>query len=489
MLTSERLRAWPLTPIHIGDGTEITPEAFTLEGDRLRRFNPFAALTVASEPQREHYRKLLKGGDFVNAQQHLAKLAASGASANDPGIAVAAACLADLKAVLAGRSIGRGRVQPFIRCGEAAILPGSSLKGALRTAWISRLTPDLIPPAVAPRDVKRTDDAAAELNRRVLGIEGRALEQDPFRDLSPRDAPIPAGRTRFDRAVLGKLDRERPTLNFDETRGIQMHVERLDCLADGLALAPFGVQIDFASSDHLQRRAGAAPRGKRNVPNRPLDAAEVWDAANVFHADLWLYERSRFHGGDAPSGRLLDRLLTAFDLTANADLAAQLTRKGLLLLRLGRYSQFESKAVKVGGMRHGVRAGTKGRPPEMVDTGVTRTVVKVVGDVAVPFGWLLMAREGHGPAGVVRADAGSFPRSTAPVARPPTLRAPPAFAPPPPSGPALAGVTKFKKGDRVTHPDHGEARVAKDVGLNDHRIEVDFDGEVDSLPLGGWTRL
>lgn len=487
MLDHERLRAWPLTPIHIGDGTEITPEAFTLEGDRLRRFSPFSALTAASEPERQQYRKLLKSGKFVDAQQHLAKVATTVASADDAGIPVAAACRSDLVKVLAGLSIGRGRVQPFVRCGETAILPGSSVKGALRTAWISRCVADLDPRGIAPKDVRRTGEAAAEMNRRALDIEGRALEQDPFRDLHPRDAPIPRGRTRFDRAVLGKRDRERPALNFEQTGGIQMHVERLDCLADGLAMAPFDIHIDLTSPDHVRRRDRAAGQGKRKVPNGPLDVAALWEAVNLFHADLWLYERSRFHGGDEPSGRLLDRLLAAFGLTGNADLAAQLSRQNLVLLRLGRYSQFESKAVKIGGLRHGVRAKIKDRAAELMDQGVTRTVVKVAGDIPVPFGWLILAREGAGPAGAVRADIASFARSPAPAARPSTPRAPTAAAPAP-SGPALAGLTQFKRGDRVTHPSHGDAIVAKDVGLNDRRIEVDFDGEVDSLPLDGWKR-
>jgi hypothetical protein len=276
-------------------------------------------------------------------------------------------------------------------------------------------------------------------------------------------------------------------LNFDQTGGIQMHVERLECLADGPAVAPFDVQVDFEASDHIQRRGRAGTSAKRKVPAAPLDATALWRAANVFHADLWLYERKRFHGGDAQSGQLLDRLLAAFHLTADADLADQLSGKGLILLRLGRYSQFESKAVKVGGVRHGVRAGTKLKRAELVDTGVTRTVVRVAGDVPIPFGWLILAREGHGPAGVVVAEVGAFARAAVPAIRPPAAR-PRAASAPAPSGPALAGMTQFKRGDRVTHPSHGDAIVAKDVGLNDRKIEVDFDGEVDSLPLDGWKR-
>ena len=485
MFDRHLLRAWPLTPIHIGDGQDITPEAFTLDGDRLRRFSPFAAVARASGPQREQYRKLLKNSDFVGAQSLLAKLAADG-STDDPGIRVSPDCMSDLRAVLEGRSIGRGRVQPFVRCGEAAILPGSSLKGALRTAWISREAAGCDPgPIERAIDGVRTARAAGELNRLSLGIDNRALEQDPFRDLHPRDAPLPAGYTRFDRAVLGKLSRGGPGLAFDQTGGIQMHVERLDSLADGAAVAPFDVQIDLAGAAHSGKRSQFAAGAKRKIPRTPLTAAALWQATNVFHADLWLYERQRFHGGDEPSGLLLDRLLAAFGLIGDASLADQLSRQGFVLLRLGRYAQFESKAVKVGGKRHGVRARLKDKPAELMDAGATRTVVKVSGTTAVPFGWLLLAREGHGPAGAVRAELAEL--ATAPISRPQTTRG--SVAPPLSGGAALAGRTLFNKGDRVTHQVHGDAVVAKSVGLNDRKIEVDVGGEVDSLPLEGWTRL
>jgi CRISPR-associated protein Csm5 len=483
MLDTHRLRAWPLTPIHIGDGQEITPESFTLERDRLIRFSPFAALARAGDPQREQYRQLLKRGDFVGAQRHLAKLAADG-STGDPGVRVAPACQSDLKAVLEGRSIGKGRVQPFVRCGEAAIIPGSTLKGALRTAWISREAAHRDPRGIGPVDIRWTGQAAAELSRRVLDIEGSALEQDPFRDLYPRDAAIPAGRTRFDRAVLAKLARDRPGLAFDQTDRIQMHVERLDCLADGALIAPFDVQIDISGAAYIDLRAKMAAGPKRKAPKTPLNADDLWQAANVFHADLWLYERARFHGGEEPSGRLLDRLLAAFGLTAGADLADQLTRRGLVLLRLGRYAQFESKAIKVDGKRHGIRAGTKVKPAELMDGGVTRTVVRVAGDIPVPFGWLVMARVGHGPAGAVRAELAELARAATPPPR--AARAP--VDAPVTGGQALAGKTLFKKGDRVRHPDYGDGAVAKDVGLNDKTMEVDFDGEVEPVKVEGWTR-
>lgn len=485
MLDRHRLRAWPLTPIHVGDGQEITPEAFTLEGDRLHRFSPFASLALASDPQRDQYRKLLKNADFVGAQRLLAKLAAAGTT-NDPGIRVAPDCRSDLSAVLEGRSIGKGRVQPFVRCGEAAILPGSSLKGALRTAWISHQAAGCDPGAIERAiDGTRTARAAGELNRLSLDIDGRALEQDPFRDLHPRDAPLPAGRTRFDRAVLGKLSRVGPGLAFEQTGGIQMHVERLDSLADGAPLAPFDIIIDLTGAAHSERRGRIASGARRKTPRKPLTAAALWQAANVFHADLWLYERERFHGGEQPGGLLLDRLLAAFGLTGDASLADQLSRQGLVLLRLGRYAQFESKAVKVGGKRHGVRARIKDRPAEPMDAGATRTVVKVAGNIPAPFGWLLLAREGHGPTGDVLAELADLSRTAISPPRP--ARGPVAAST---SGvAALAGKTRFNKGDALVHPQYGEAIVARDVGLNDQKMDVDFGDGPEPVSAEGWRRV
>jgi len=488
------LRAWPLTPVHIGTGEELSPESFRLDGDRLKRFNPFGALARASEAEREQYRKLLKGGDYVGAQKHLARLAGGEANASEVGILVSADSRRDLERVLDGQSLGKGGVRPMIRGGECPILPGSSLKGALRTAWIAAHVNEGQGREIARAiDGTRTKRAHEALNRTALEMDGATLEQDPFRDLALADAAIPAGRTRFDRATLGKLDKDRPALNFGETGGIQMHVERLESLADGEPVEPLTIDIDVISAQETEARGRqGVRRGKRIVPKTVIDASALWGAANRFHADLWLYERGRFYGDAA--GQALDRLLAAFGLKGESSLADQLAAAGLVLLRVGRYAQFESKAVKVGGERHGLKIKTFSRqtrvenPARLIDEGGTRTAVQVADGLYAPFGWLILALPGKGPEGAIRADLADLARTADPStgARPAAGR-PFVTAQIEATG-ALAGTFKFRKGERVKHPDQGEAVVARNVGVNDARMDLDFDGEIDSVSVQGWSK-
>ncbi len=492
------LRAWPLTPIHVGSGLELTPESFVLEGDRLRSFNPFGALARASEAEREQYRALLTNDNLANAQKHLARLAARETRGGDQGIKVSGDSLADLEKVLGGNpDRGTGRVQPFVRGGETPILPGSSLKGAFRTAWISAHVKQADGRRIAAGiSDTRTARAHQDLNQVALDMDnGRTLEQDPFRDLAVADAAIPAGRTRFDRATLGKRDKELQKLNIDQTGGIQMHVERLESLADGQPVEPLVIDIDVISAKDASERARQGTRhGKRIVPETLIDAPALWAAANRFHADLWLYERGRFYA--AAAGQALDRLLAAFGLKGDPDLAGQLDRAGLILLRVGRYAHFESKSVKVGGERHGLKIKTFNKqtrvenPARLIDEGVTRTTVQVAPGLYAPFGWLMLALPGKGPNGAPRVDFADLARATAPTtaARVPAGR--PAPAAPVQATAALAGTFRFQKGDRVTHPDQDEATVVRSVGLNDSKMDVDFgfgDG-AEPVSVEGWRK-
>jgi CRISPR-associated protein Csm5 len=494
------LRAWPLTPIHIGTGEELTPESFMLDGNSLRTFNSFAALSAASDAERTHYQKLLKGGDFTGAQAHLAKLASSRANNSSEHIAVSKDSLNDLRRVLAGKSLGKGGIRPFMRDGGRPILPGSSLKGAFRTAWIDQEIDGKAKPEHIPgtEDTRNTSEFARAVNKAALGIDKTsALEQDPFRDMAVVDAPLPIGRTRYDRATLGKLARDGSKLDFSGTGGIQMHVERLMSLADGDAVEPFEIEVDFAPEAFIAARAKVGTRrsqgsDKRIVPKTAITAESLWAAANRFHADLWLYEHKRFYK-DSPAGTLLDRLLAAFDLKGDDSLARQLDAKGLVLLRLGRYGQFESKAVRLNDRRYGVKAATKARDGErkaatFMDKGGTRTTAKVVNEIDAPFGWLLLALPGKGPQGSVSARLADLASPTNERDRAASRRQ--GNMPSAPSRPVLACQLLFRKGDRVVHDEQGEGTVARDVSLMDTKMDVIFEDEItpEEVFIKGWRR-
>jgi len=490
------LRAWPLTPIHIGTGEELTPESFSLEGNRLRTFNSFAALAAATDAERTQYQNLLKGGDFVGAQNHLAKIAKRQAQGAGESVAVSDGSKKDLERVLKGLSIGAGRIRPFMRDGGKPILPGSSLKGAFRTAWIDRAMADSEKQSRArqPSNPNMTSREARDLNDLALDIEKRsALEQDPFRDLAVVDAAIPPGRTRYGRATLGNLDRQQAKLDSSGVGNIQMHVERLESLADGGAVASFEIAIDIAPAAFVDRRRSQGTRnGKLVVPRRPIGATALWSAANRFHADLWLYEHKRFYK-DSPAGELLDRLLEAFGLKRDDSLTKQLDERGLVLLRVGRYGQFESKAARLDGRRYGVKAATNSRtsgrsPARFMAEGGARTTVKVAKDIAAPFGWLLLALPGKGPQENIsaRLDDLAGPPSGASRTPPSGTRAP---AQPAASPRAFASQLRFAEGDKVEHNGYGEGTVLADVTLVAEELHVRFDDDDDDwFSVAGWKR-
>lgn len=490
------LKAWPLTPIHVGDGEELTPENWTLAGDSLRRFQPFLALAAASDPQRTLYLQKLKGGDYVGAQKLLADLAVENGLLESAGVRVAPASRADMDRVLNGAGAAKLAVRALTRSGETAILPGSSIKGAIRTAWTQKamLGKDHRTLLTAVQGT-RTTRAAKQVPVVAFGMKSAGnLDQDPFRDLAVADATVLPGTTRFDRATLGKLSRDnKAELDFSATGGIQMHVECCESLADGGVVSPMDVFVDLLPSDQFQTRGRSGQRRdvrnnstRQVTPAVSIPALDLWAAINSFHADLWNYEKARFYGTATSAGPLLERLLAAFGLSSGPNLSAQLTQKHLILLRIGRYSQFESKSLILNGERHGMKAGTRGIPPRLMDAGGTRTTVRVAGNRNAPFGWLILSLVGSGPTDPIKADLSGLIATAQPLA--PALGARGAPPPPPQATSALATTFRFRKGDRVIHPEQGDAVVHRDVGVNETKMEINFDGDIETWPVSGWTK-
>src|SRR5581483_1187844 len=104
-----------------------------------------------------------------------------------------------------------GRIHPFIRTGGRPFVPGSAVKGALRTALLSaRAAPQLDElRAMLPLDRiegGRTSGESDKLQNTVL--EKASTDADPFRFVRVADAGLPEGSTRYERVVNRKRNGE-----------------------------------------------------------------------------------------------------------------------------------------------------------------------------------------------------------------------------------------------------------------------------------------
>lgn len=494
---AHRLVGFAMTPVHVGDGTVITPEGYRLSRrgarDFLERFDPPAVIARMSDAARDQYVTALAKGGLKQAQEMLRK--AAGEADIRERIGVSSRSLSEIEESLRN-PLRRGEIRPFVRSGDTPIVPGSSIKGALRTALLAAEAKMANVQQIAA-DLKRakpgkTGALSNELQKKAFNFEAGRTEQDPLRDLSVADVVLEGGSTLIDRSQVANLDKDGRIKPGSEGK-IQLHIERLASVADDGAFPtrPFALTVATPSGEALgerQEKAASRASGRdRATPRRSVTFDAVRKAANAFHADLWFEERDRFYKGTGTE-ELLDKLLAAFGLPADREkLLSALEAKGAWLLRLGRFAHFESKSVAVDGERRGEKRGKKGpngefMPARFMDHGGSRTVAVGEDGRLLPFGWVLFLPVESAPSKAPRLDLAGTPdaQGHAGPTAPPRRPAPRVGSP--------SQDFRFRKGDRVTNGEE-TATVVTDVRLDDDKMNLNIGGDFEWVSVPGWRKL
>lgn len=489
--TTHHFAGYALTPVHVGDGTTMTPDGYRLRPGPpavLERFDPPAVIAAMPPSLQREYIKALSQGGLKQAQAILSK-AADGAIRDR--VPISQNSREEIEQVMRNPLRG-GRISPFVRCGGMPIIPGSSVKGALRTAWLAAKAPSI------PRDevqaLLRTIERPGITGRQSDKLQGAAFdyeqghtEHDPLRDISVSDGPLGPDCTVIDRVHVANCTKGGPIAIGPEGK-MQIHVERLASIADGNAFPPKLFKIAIAAFDDASLaerldRAGVRAKGGTNVgravPTRSPRVDELRRATNAFHTALWFYERHRFYEGTGTDG-LMDELLSAFGFPLHrGGLESALESAGVWLLKVGRYGHFESKSVEFDGKRRGSKAARQGRPAEFMSQGGSRTVARDAAGRFLPFGWVLLFPEVTAPKAVPRLS----PRPQT-QGRPLQRGEPQTTA-----GTSSSAHLRFRKGERVTDGEE-EATVISDVRFGDKRMEVEYDdGEVHAGPVERWRKI
>lgn len=386
------LRLVPLTPIHIGDGTELWPSEYLLEdperagarydefgeeiattaappSSMLCRFDPVQAIRLMSPTQNRAFRAALDAGKLGDAARVLRE---AGRGAIVERIPISPRSATELRKAFADPEGRSGQVKPFIRSGGRPIIPGSSIKGAFRTALAS---------AWLPREQHPVDAWTHELAmREAFGLERGKTETDPLRFLHVPDAVLPANVTLIDRTELVNAGGAPAT---SSRGGIQMHHERTLALTDGEPAPVLDVPIA------VDRRASR--HGEYGVRRSEVRfcAKRLLQVCRAFHLQLFKTEMDRFFEGNTKD-MLQRKLLGHRSPDGRHPVENNAWDPQFVLLRLGRFGHFESKSLA------GVRRGhfPQARDPQRKirapdEWGTTRTVTRDAKDNPIPFGWVI----------------------------------------------------------------------------------------------------
>ncbi len=375
-LGMRNFRFQPLTPIHIGSGERISPEEYVVDVERkeIVRLSFPAVLAAMAEPDRKRFESALDQGRLKDAQSLIQQTWRQRPPAGRGMLErYRAECgersFQELRQVIEqpGRS---GDVMALVRNPVTGnvVVPGSAIKGAIRTALVSRYAQGLAD------GEKRAFNTGAARNRklahvmemRVLDYTDRELQRDPFRLLSVSDVDWPSNLVRIDKPELRKLGRD-----GGETSGIQMHFERLKSFVDGVQTAWPMVDITLNPEPRKWESAG-----------KKMDWGTVREACNDFYWNRLDQEEKRFSivSANAESWRP-----NALDFS-----------RGAIFLRVGRHCHFDSASVEgfrrkpVVAFRRGTEEDDSFPGPQI---GNTRTMCPVhVGQTPfeLPFGWALL---------------------------------------------------------------------------------------------------
>lgn len=367
--------AWAVTPVHIGSGEQWVKSDYTIRDGKLCRFEPTSVVLRMEPARRREFERAVDAGNLQGADRILKD--AVGELDILETIALGPASSHELQQAQTDPK-RLGEVSPFVRTAGRPFVPGSSIKGAIRTALLNAV--------VQARGVNAAKQLLAAANRGgsdrlqqwAFGYAPGHTEQDPFRFLQVSDAQLPDEATRIDRVVNWSPE-------GGSSQKIQMHVERLRARCDGQAPRfRFEIRIDAGRLEAARGRDGG------RVPKTPLDPDHLVRAVNEFYHGRYVWERDRFF---ASTARQLDSRF-AVRLPDNTQIGIdQLkARSDFLLLRLGRFGQFESKSVD------DLRGRWDRKANKWITEGTTRNILSLPApgpqgkmvERQIPFGWVVV---------------------------------------------------------------------------------------------------
>jgi CRISPR-associated protein Csm5 len=387
-MTTYSFKAHALTPIHVGCGREIDPTEFVLKGEKLVQVNPARLIAGLPPAERDRFTGFLDRADLKEMQNFLRHHT----DESRDGVSRIDTCrlFRNEYEAKASNPNNQFRVDMMPRnphTGQAYI-PGSGIKGAIRTAVVNYLV-NHDPTAVGPEgrraiqavDVKRRGQ---ELEEKALNRSLRETQRDIFRLVHVEDCALPDNSTRVDRAA--SFNPFKPG-----SEKIQIWVERLISAADTHRPLEFDVVV------RIDTQAMANPSVKGTL-GRTLDLDRMLEACNQFYWGRMVAEGDRFddRAQDGPSWQSIHGVFPRGQMEEGGEVFTidptnpfwhipDAGRKRMLL-RIGRFSHFES--LSVDGLRCGWNAQSR-KPIE--DMGATRTrCVMENGKPLMPFGWMLL---------------------------------------------------------------------------------------------------
>lgn len=371
--TTVKVRLTPLTAVHIGTGRTLNKLEYSIRPRKeglpaFMRYQPDAILESLDDKGMQEFMRLADESNLGELATFFDKHLTNAAmwylgSTTSKFHAEYKQRLNDFMNRLEIEELYRAPGQ------KHPVIPGSSIKGALRTALLNSRVEAIDKTAPGAFDGFRNsrDRFDSKFQREVLGFT--KPNDDPFRMIRVGDCPIDPRGTQ----LVGQLFQYKPFRRdgvcFDSTA---LYAEVIRGLMTGSEQsAEFEIQQGDTVASAVVPPHSKALRDREGQPlfQKKVTVQEILEAADSHYYRYWFYkEYNKFYNEaeDSAIRNAADKL---------ADLVDELHDKGNYLVRIGRWSHIESVTVK--GL-----ASPRGRH----GYGKTRTLLEYEGSY-LPMGW------------------------------------------------------------------------------------------------------
>lgn len=365
----------PLSPIHVGAGEDLDWTTSYIDGSALVLFDSIRVAIRLEEKTLAAIDKALGNADPSRIICDLQRVYRENRAALSQGARRFVSVLPDLaehmqnalgqvsqredrRSIVNELAVARTMVEPLL---QRPYIPGSTLKGAIRTAWLDAL------PAVRGRKDGSLDESA---------MLGGSFDKDPFRLVGVADLSSDAGA----RTVIVEarnVRRQVSTSGRDEGKGLPVRVE---------AIAPF---LAGALRGGVVLRKLNGKTLERDVQLATPELDEILTRINRFHIGLFRAQREQLRG--------LRHHVDQDWLSSMETLVGRIDKgegRKVGLVRIGKFCTAEAKTVSE--RQISVRVGRS-----QTDKRRNGTTFWLAGDRMasgrLPFGWALIEFGDGGP--------------------------------------------------------------------------------------------
>lgn len=387
-LKTYHLALTPLSPVHIGCGEDFEPTNYVIDDGVLYGFDPGQALL--NDAQRSQLSAIANRASLLGIQRFfkdntqvfkvhadtLIPVSSGIAMAYEQGVGRAANIEVSGNQVFnkffIERTMYTGRErQPYI--------PGSSFKGAIRTAILDHHNQEQR--ITRPEEIDRRNHAKSDV------VESRLLKGDfatsPLRLLKVADL-MPATHCQIARRVVFGVNHKKKQVVRDgkelQPKGIAV---RKECILHGQYRAFVADAVLPSLNGHNDRKTTPAPE------LRPNDLRAIAKQSNAYNLVRLRRELSILDG----RGLVNPAWKQSIEVLIAGPLGANLSSGNAFLIRLGRFGGAESKTLSGEGVASIKIMGARGQPPTFEST--TKTVWLAAEQEnerkhMLPFGWAVV---------------------------------------------------------------------------------------------------